>query len=91
MLAVAHGKLTLGSKAGLTVTGNGSGSVGLSGAVSAINSGLSGLSYAPNADYNGSDTLSIFASPNSNTGTGGAQTAQLFVPIIVNPVDDLIV
>jgi VCBS repeat-containing protein len=87
-LAVAHGALTLASVAGLTVSGDGTGSVNLTGSVAAINAALGGLSYRPGADYNGGDTLTITATDNGNIGAGGALPTTKLVPIIVNPVND---
>jgi hypothetical protein len=58
-LSVSHGTLTLGSTTGVTVTGNGTGSVTLSGTVTNIDSALNGLVYKPSSTYSGSDSLSI--------------------------------
>ena len=74
-LSVAHGALTLSGSAGLVFsTGDGTADATLTftGTPAAINAALEGLVYAPAADYNGSDTLTITTSDNGNTGTGGA-------------------
>ena len=58
-LTVSHGTLNLGTIAGLTVTGNGTGSVILTGPLSNLNTDLASLSYAPAANYSGADTLAL--------------------------------
>ena len=87
-LGVAHGGLTLATTSGLTVIGDGSSSVSLSGTVADINAALDGLSYLPSADYNGSDTLTITANDNGESGAGGPLTTTQLVPIVVQPVND---
>ena len=42
------------------------------GTVADINTALEGLTYTPNAGYNGVDTLTITTDDQGNTGTGGA-------------------
>src|SRR5581483_9363235 len=44
-LKVSHGTLSLGTTTGLTVSGNGSGSVTLSGSIANLNAALAGLVY----------------------------------------------
>ena len=63
-LGVAHGTLTLSGTAGLTFTGGGNGTSAMTftGTLSAINTALNGLAYAPAANYNGPDTLSMTTS-----------------------------
>ncbi len=59
-LTVKHGVLTLGPlQGGVTFSGNGTGSITLSGTQAAINAALQGLKYVPAANYNGQDTLTI--------------------------------
>ena len=87
-LTVGHGVLTLASTAGLSVTGDGTGSVNLTGTVANINAALDGLSYSPEQDFNGADTLTITADDNGNSGAGGSQTATASVPINVTAVND---
>ncbi len=72
-LSVAHGTLTLGSQTGVTVTNDGTGTVTLTGTVAAINAALDGTVYRPDADYNGSETLTIVTDDGGNTGTDGAR------------------
>ena len=69
-LAVGHGTLTLGTTTGLAVTGNGSGSVNLSGSIADLNAALASLCYQGNLNFSGSDTLNITASDGSRSRTG---------------------
>jgi len=87
-LGVTNGTLTLASTSGLTVTGNGTSSVSATGTLANLNVALNGLSYAPNANYNGSDSLAITADDNGNTGAGGPLTDAETVAITVNAVND---
>jgi RHS repeat-associated protein len=58
-LTVSHGNLDVGTMAGVTVTGNGTGVVVLTGSLSAVNSELATLTYTRASGYNGSDTLCV--------------------------------
>jgi VCBS repeat-containing protein len=58
-VTVTHGTFTLSGTAGLTVTGNGTASVTLSGTLANLNAALSGATYTPAADYNGPALLTI--------------------------------
>src|SRR5262249_23733624 len=58
-LAVGNGTLTVGTTSGLTVTGNGSGSVTLTGTTAALNAALASLVYQGSHDFSGADTLSL--------------------------------
>ncbi|WNV09235.1 VCBS domain-containing protein [Tardiphaga sp. 709] len=87
-LSVLHGNLTLSGLSGLTVTGNGTGNVTVTGTVAAINSALNGLSYLPSDNYNGADTLTIVTNDNGNNGVGGAKSDTDTIAITINPVND---
>ena len=65
-----HGTLTLGSLAGVTVTGDGTGSVTITGSPAAITAALDGLQYASAPDYNGADTLSVVSTDGVATTYG---------------------
>ena len=82
-LAVSHGQLTLSHVTGLTFTqgGNQTPSMTFKGYESAVNSAMDGLVYRADANYSGSDVLSIFASDLGYTGTGGVMTDTDSVPI----------
>jgi VCBS repeat-containing protein len=87
-LAASNGTLTLGSTAGLTVSGNGTGSVQATGTIAALNTGLSGTVYAPNANYNGSDSIAVDVNDNGNTGIGGPLSANAAIAVTINGVND---
>ncbi len=89
-LGVSHGLLTLSGTAGLTVTGNGTAAVELTGTVADIDAALNGLVFAPAANFNGAgaDTLTITTNDLGNTGTGGAQSDTDTVTINITPVND---
>ena len=69
-LAVGHGTLSLGNVAGLTVNGNGSASVVLSGSLADLNAALGGLVYRADLNFGGADVLNITASDGSLSTTG---------------------
>jgi hypothetical protein len=79
-LTVQQGTLTFGSTTNLTVTGNGTSEITVSGSLSQLNSGLTSLTYTPNAGYLGADTLSL-----SNEDTTDGLTGTKSVAIAVNP------
>src|SRR6185312_11376588 len=88
-LDVGNGALSLGSTAGLTVSGLGSGAVVLTGSQADIDTALaSGLTYTPSLNYNGGDTLTITANDLGNTGAGGPLSATQSVNLTVTPVND---
>jgi hypothetical protein len=73
----------------LTVTGVGtSDGLAVFGTISEINALLDGMTYKPDPNYNGTDTLSITTNDNGNTGAGGAKTDSDTLDITVNPVND---
>ena len=84
-LAVSHGTLSLGMTTGLTVTGNGTGTVTLSGSLSSLNGDLATLVYSPTSGYHGPDTLSL-----SDKDTTDNLTATATVSITVNPLSPTI-
>jgi hypothetical protein len=68
-LAVSHGTLDVGCLSGVSVTGDDSATLMLSGSAAAVNSLLAGLTYRPAAEYEGCDTLHL-----SVTSTDGSNT-----------------
>ncbi len=87
-LEVEDGKLTLATSDGVTVAGNNSDTVTLTGSVSAINAALAGLKYKGDLNFNGADQLKITTTDNGNSGVGGAKTDTDTVNITVTPVND---
>ncbi|WP_234265238.1 DUF4347 domain-containing protein, partial [Hydrogenophaga sp. NFH-34] len=81
---VTNGTFTLGSTSGVTVSGNGSGSVVLTGSASAINEALTNAYYTNTPDYNGSAQLTITTSD----GRVAYQDVDT-VAITVSPVADI--
>ncbi|MBL0512127.1 retention module-containing protein [Aeromonas media] len=88
-LSVEHGTLNLPAGSGVTVTGNGTGSLVLTGTLADLNALLSGgVTYQGNPDYHGSDNLTMVTNDNGNTGSGGALSDTDVLPIEVQPVND---
>lgn len=87
-LSVANGELTMSTGSGASISGDGSDTVTLVGSVAEINAALNGMTYEPNAEYSGSDTINISVNDGGNTGTGGALTATDTVDINVVAVND---
>ncbi len=80
-LVVANGILGVAAPGTVGMTGNGTGSLSLTGTVQEINDALASLSYQPAANYFGPDTLSV------STSDGLASDADL-ISISVTPVND---
>jgi VCBS repeat-containing protein len=79
---VTHGIFTLSGTAGLTVTGDGTADVTLSGTIANLNAALNGATYAPAPNYNGPAQLTI-------TSTDSASASDTDnVAITVTPVND---
>lgn len=73
-LTVQHGTLALAAAAAVTITGNGSAMIALTGSQTAINAALDGLTYTPSRDFNGPDSIVVSTSDNGASGDGGALT-----------------
>jgi Ca2+-binding RTX toxin-like protein len=91
-LTVLHGTLTLASTAGLSFgAGDGTADTTMTftGTAAAINAALgSGLTYNPNANFNGSDSIAVFTTDNGQTGTGPVGTDSDTVPINITAIND---
>ena len=85
---VTQGTLTLGSTDSLNVENDGTSEVIIRGKVADINAALNGLTYQGNANYNGSDTLTITTNDLGNTGIGEALQDVDTIDITVNAVND---
>ncbi|RYY68622.1 MAG: tandem-95 repeat protein, partial [Comamonadaceae bacterium] len=81
-ITVTNGNLAAVAFTGATISGNGTGTVTISGTAAAINGALNGLSYAPTADYNGPATLTVATSDGTVTDTDS-------VAITITPVVDI--
>lgn len=88
-LSVEHGTLTLPAGSGVTVVGNGTGSLVLTGTLTDLNALLSGgVTYQGNSDFYGNDALTMVTNDQGNTGSGGALSDTDVLPIEVQPVND---
>jgi VCBS repeat-containing protein len=89
-LSVARGRLSLSQLTGLTfVEGSGTNDAIMTfvGSASEINAALNGLKYRGDANFNGSDQLTIITNDQGNFG-GNPQLDRDSVRITVRPVDD---
>jgi serralysin len=87
-LSVLRGTLTFAEDGGATLTGNGTSSVTLTGTVAQVQGAFGGLDkrtiyYRSDADFFGTDTLTMTTTDNGNTGSGGPQSDTDHVQIIV--------
>ncbi|XEI31382.1 retention module-containing protein [Aeromonas veronii] len=88
-LSVEHGTLNLVAGSGVTVVGNGTGLLVLSGALADLNALLSGgVTYQGERDFNGQDQLTMVTNDLGNSGSGGALGDTDVVAIEVQPVND---
>lgn len=90
-LTATSGTLTLTNKTGLSFSsGDGTADVTMTftGAMTALNNALNGLSFAPGANFNGVASLTITTSDLGATGSGGTMTDSDPIQITVAPVND---
>ncbi|MEA1834546.1 Ig-like domain-containing protein [Methylobacterium durans] len=87
-LGVGHGTLTVAPGSGAGVSGDGTGSVALTGTLAQINAALDGLRYRPAADYNGADALTIVTDDHGNAGAGGPLSRTDTLALAVDAVND---
>ena len=80
-LSVTHGTLSLGNVAGVTITGNNSGTLQLIGTAAAINAALDGLNYSPSPNYSGNESLVLHT-------TDGNLSVDNTIPITLAAVAD---
>jgi hypothetical protein len=76
-LSVMHGTLVVGSVAGTSVLGSGTGSVTLTGTAAQINATLAAfnnVAYHQAAQFSGNDVLTMHTSDGGNTGAPGPQS-----------------
>ena len=90
-LSVANGSLALNDTTGLSLTDGdgGDGTLSVTGSQAAINAALAnGLVYTPDANFNGTDTLTVVADDLGHNGTGGPLVTTASADITVNAVND---
>jgi hypothetical protein len=86
-LTASHGKLAA-SPSNATVPVNNASTITVTGLVADVNAALNGLTYSPDADYAGTDTLVITTNDLGHTGTGGPLSATNTLTITINAVND---
>ncbi|HEY1604435.1 MAG TPA: hypothetical protein VGF77_02435, partial [Allosphingosinicella sp.] len=89
-LSVSHGTLSVTAFGSVVIGGSGTATVTLTGTQNDINGLIAGnhLTYAPAANYNGSDTLHIVTSDGGATGSGGVLSDTDDKAITVAAVND---
>ncbi|NOH04116.1 MAG: Ig-like domain-containing protein [Chloroflexi bacterium] len=89
-LSVPSGTLSATSGGGVTATGGGTGTVTLSGSIANINTFIaaSNVSFTTALNATATVVLTVDINDEGNTGTGGPQSANTTVDLIVTAVDD---
>ena len=90
-LRVNEGSITLATTSGVSIVSgsNGSDTIVIRGTMTALATAVNGLTYAPDADYAGADTLSVTLSDLGIGGeAGGVRTTTETVAITVDAVND---
>ena len=89
-LTATRGMLTVGSTQGegLTVTGDKTANVILTGSQTVINNALNGLIFKPSTNYNGAANIIVLTDDLGRTGSGGARQDSDTIGITINPVND---
>jgi hypothetical protein len=90
-LSATAGAITLGTTSGLVFTagdGASDASMVFTGTRAAINTALATLSYLPNANISGSDTITVTANDQGNTGTGGALSDTETIAVTTLAIND---
>src|SRR5262249_40217482 len=70
------------------VSGNGTGTVTVTGSITNINTALNGLTFQANANYNGGANLTATTNDQGNTGSGGPLSDTDTVAITVHALND---
>ncbi|MBE9640255.1 DUF4347 domain-containing protein [Salipiger mangrovisoli] len=90
-VSVSNGTLAFDDAEGLSFDAGSNGesaSLTVSGTLAALNAALTGLAYSPEADFHGSDTLSLSVSDNGLEGAGTALIGTGSVALTVTPSND---
>lgn len=69
---VTNGTLTLGDASAVSVTGDGSPNLQVSGNISALNAALNNLRFQPNTGFSGVANIQMVTNDRGNSGAGGA-------------------
>lgn len=88
-IATANGQLTVPAANGVTITGDNTGNLVLTGEVNAINAalGAGGLTFQPTSNFNGNANITVTANDQGNTG-GNALTDTKTIGVTINSVND---
>ncbi|UYQ95576.1 gliding motility-associated C-terminal domain-containing protein [Chitinophaga horti] len=92
-LLATNGVMALPATTGLTITtGSGTGDAEMifTGTLTDVTNALDGLTYTPGTHYFGPAQIRVVVSDQGATGTGGALTDTIIIPITVRPTDPLI-
>ncbi|WP_154140251.1 retention module-containing protein [Photobacterium damselae] len=90
-LTVSQGIISLASQAGVSIVGNDSTKVTLSGSLTDINllfSQVDGVQYTPDNHYFGNDALVMTTNDNGNLGDPGPLSDTDTIPITITPIND---
>ena len=83
-----HGNLILGHTDGVTVSGDQTAHITVTGSLEAINHALDGLAYRPDLKYNGLASVTVTTDDLGNTGIGGHKTDTDTISITVTGIND---
>jgi hypothetical protein len=83
-LTAANGAAAVSEAGGATVTGNNSGSVSITGSVAQINAALAGMSYTPDVNSSGAQTLQLATNDGTTTDTDSITITVADRPTIEN-------
>ncbi|MCE1113821.1 MULTISPECIES: DUF4347 domain-containing protein [Pseudomonas] len=89
-LTSVNGQMTLGSIVGLSfATGDGSNDTAMvfTGTLAAINAALNGLTFTPQAGYNGTGSITFQSDDQGYSGSGGIKTDVDTLSIIISPIN----
>jgi hypothetical protein len=86
-VSVLDGTLAVGAYGGAMLSGGGTNTVTLTGSLADVSAGLANVSYTPNAEFEGTDTLTLSATSTDGSSTSAA--ASQSATITVNGVADV--
>jgi Tol biopolymer transport system component/subtilisin-like proprotein convertase family protein len=90
-LAATNGLVTLNGTIGLTVTGNNTANLNITGTLAAINTALNGLRFTPTNNFVGAASLQLVTNDQGNTGTPGplSNTSTILITVLPNTAPTL--
>jgi len=90
-LTSTNGTISLSGTSGLiftTGTGSNDSTMVFTGTAADLNAALDGLTFSPNANYNGPAVISLTTNDQGNSGSGGALSDTDTIPITITAVND---